>query len=99
MHQQKEAARQETLTLQQKQADFEALVEPVIRFLNETPDRSPMTDWYFTDSARKKGFTARPVVGGVFIAMLYNHDVWARYAQRDVTRAAGWAPMAAQSPS
>ena len=65
-----------TATLTQNRADFEALVDPVYRFLNETPDRSPMTDWYFTNDARKRGFTARPVVGGVFLQMLYDKAIW-----------------------
>jgi len=82
-----------TATLTQNRKDFEALVTPVYRFLNETPDRSPMTDWYFTDNARKRGFTARPVVGGVFIPMLYHKDIWQKYAGRDKTKAKGWAPM------
>jgi Glutaminase A six helical-hairpin domain len=82
-----------TATLTQERADFEALVDPVFRFLNETPDRSPMTDWYFTDTARKRGFTARPVVGGVFAQMLYNRAVWKKYAERDRTKAKNWAPI------
>jgi hypothetical protein len=82
-----------TATLTQKRADFEALVDPVVLFLNETPDRSPMTDWYFTNDARKRGFTARPVVGGVFLQMLYNKSVWHKYAGRDQTKTANWAPM------
>ncbi len=80
-------------TLTQNRADFEALVAPVFAFLNETPDRSPMTDWYQTTTARKVGFTARPVVGGVFAQMLYDAKVWRAYAARDRTRAAGWAPL------
>ena len=82
-----------TATLTQNRADFEALIDPVIKFLNETPDRSPMTDWYFTDTARKRGFTARPVVGGVFLQMLYDKEAWGKWAGRDRTRAAGWAPI------
>jgi hypothetical protein len=82
-----------TATLTQDRADFEALVDPVFKFLNETPDRSPMTDWYQTDSARKVGFTARPVVGGVFAQMLYEKKTWQKWAARDVTKASKWAPM------
>ena len=82
-----------TATLTQSREDFEAIVDPVCLFLNETPDRSPMTDWYFTNDARKRGFTARPVVGGVFLQMLYDKAVWRKYASRDKTKAANWAPM------
>lgn len=82
-----------TATLTQRREDFDALVDPVAKFLNETPDRSPMTDWYVTTDARKQGFTARPVVGGVFLQMLYDRVLWSKYAERDKTRAAGWAPM------
>ncbi|MFU7557382.1 glutaminase domain-containing protein [Roseiconus sp. JC912] len=82
-----------TATLTEDRDDFDALVQPVHHFLNETPDRSPMTDWYFTSTARKRGFTARPVVGGVFLKLLYDAKVWQSYASMDTTNAAGWADM------
>ncbi len=82
-----------TATLTQQREDFTALVDPVVAFLSDTPDRVPMTDWYFTDSARRQGFTARPVVGGVFLQMLYDKQVWAKYAGRERTKGANWAPM------
>jgi hypothetical protein len=82
-----------TATLTQDRADFEAILEPVYRFLNETPDRSPLTDWYETGTARKVGFTARPVVGGVFLQMLYDRETWQKWARRDTCKATGWAPM------
>jgi hypothetical protein len=82
-----------TATLTQNRADFEALIDPIFTFMNETPDRSPLTDWYQTKTAKKVGFTARPVIGGVFAQMLYDKATWAKYAGQDKTKAANWAPM------
>jgi hypothetical protein len=82
-----------TATLTQDRGDFEAIVSPVYLFMNETPDRSPLTDWYQTKSGKKVGFTGRPVIGGVFLQMLYDKPVWHKYAKRDKTKAANWAPM------
>ena len=84
-----------TATLTQKRSDFEALTDPVYDFLNATPDRSPMTDWYWTQDAKKRGFTARPVVGGVFAQLLYDKAVWKKWASRDKTKASNWAPIPA----
>jgi hypothetical protein len=80
-----------TATLTQDRSDFDALLEPVYRFLNATPDRAPMTDWYDTKTAKKVGFQARSVVGGVFLQMLYDRAVWKQWASRDLTKAANWA--------
>ena len=82
-----------TATLTQKRADFDALVAPVYRFLNESPSRIPMTDWFDTKTGRKTGFQARSVVGGVFLQMLYDRSTWSKWARRDTTKAAGWAPL------
>jgi hypothetical protein len=82
-----------TATLTQNREDFTALVQPVMRFLHETPDRVPMTDWYQTRNGRRVGFTARPVVGGVFMRMLYDETVWRKWAARDETDAGGFAPL------
>lgn len=82
-----------TATLTGEPKDFEALVDPVFRFLNETPDRVPMSDWYWTHDAKKRGFQARPTVGGVFLRMLYEKRIWRKWARRDLTDASGWAPM------
>ena len=65
-----------TATLTGSRADFEALVGPVFDFLNATPHRVPMTDWYWTHDATKTGFQARSVVGGVFLKLLYDEGVW-----------------------
>lgn len=82
-----------TATLTQKREDFDALMMPVHKFLSATPQRTPMTDWYFTSTAVKVGFDARPVVGGVFLKLLYDSAIWNKHAQRDKTKAEGWAPM------
>lgn len=82
-----------TATLTGDRKDFEALVEPIGRFLAATPQRLPMTDWYETTTAAKVGMTARPVVGGVLLPLLYEAAIWKKYAGRDRVRASDWAPM------
>jgi hypothetical protein len=82
-----------TACLTGQRRDFDALVEPVYQFLNDTPDRSPMTDWYMTDSGKRVGFTARPVVGGLMLRLLYDSSVWKKYASRDQSRTVKWAPL------
>lgn len=84
-----------TATLTRSPADFQALAAPVYGFLHDTPDRVPMTDWYWTDSGKKRGFQARSVVGGVFLEMLYHADCWRKYVSRDKLRLTGWAPLPA----
>ncbi len=69
-----------TATLTGSRADFEALVAPVFDFLNTTPHRVPMSDWYWTHDATHTGFQARSVVGGVFLKLLYDERVWKKWA-------------------
>jgi hypothetical protein len=60
-----------TATLTESQADFETFLKPVYRFVNETPNRVPLADGYWTEDARQRNQAqARSVVGGVFIKML-----------------------------
>jgi hypothetical protein len=82
-----------TACLTGERRDFDALVAPVYDFLNVTPQRSPMTDWYQTDTARRRGFTARPVVGGLFLRALYDSAMWKKYASRDKTKTTRWAAL------
>jgi ubiquinone/menaquinone biosynthesis C-methylase UbiE len=41
-----------TATLAESRADFDALMQPVYGFVDQTPDRAPLTDWYMTGDAR-----------------------------------------------
>jgi hypothetical protein len=82
-----------TATLTQNRADFDALLDRVYRFLNESPSRVPMTDWYQTKTAKQEGFQARSVVGGVFLQMLYDQAAWKKWAGSDTAKAARWAPL------
>ncbi|MEK7405012.1 MAG: DUF4965 domain-containing protein [Acidobacteriota bacterium] len=59
-----------TATLSESAEDFQALARPACRFAHETPDRVPLTDWFWTHNAKQRGFQARSVVGGVYIKLL-----------------------------
>lgn len=82
-----------TLTLQRE--DFDTLTDVVWRFLNETPDRVPMSDFYWTNNGYDAGMHARPVVGGVFLRFLYDQQLWKKWAARDVTKSRNWAAFPA----
>ena len=70
-----------------------ALIAPLYRFANETPDRVPFTDWYWADNGRYRGFVARSVVGGVFLPALYDRELWKKYASRGADVNGAYAPV------
>jgi hypothetical protein len=59
-----------TATMADSRADFEALVHPVYRFVNETGSRIPVSDWHETTDGKSVGFRARSVVGGYYMKVL-----------------------------
>ncbi len=61
-----------TATLADDRDDFDALMNGVYKFVNDTTPRVPMTDWYQTDTAQECNMHARSVVGGFFIKFLEN---------------------------
>lgn len=71
-----------TATMAGNRTDFEALVDPVYNFANESKTRVPLTDWYWTTAGTQRGFQARSVVGGVFIKLLEDEAVWKKWASR-----------------
>jgi hypothetical protein len=68
-------------TLTGDRADFDALVDPVVRWANETTARVPLTDWYSTVSGKQEGFQARSVVGGLYIKLLDDAAVWRKWSR------------------
>jgi Domain of unknown function (DUF4965)/Domain of unknown function (DUF5127)/Domain of unknown function (DUF1793)/Domain of unknown function (DUF4964) len=69
-----------TATLAEKPADFLALTDAAYKFANETPDRIPLSDWYETVDGKHRGFQARSVVGGVYMKMLADPEMWKKWA-------------------
>jgi hypothetical protein len=59
-----------TATLTQDASQFNAFMDPIGKWLNETPSRVPLTDWYDSKTGVMLHFQARSVVGGVFIKAL-----------------------------
>ena len=71
-----------TATMAKSRDSFAKLIDPAYLYLQETPTRVPMSDWYNTTTAKQEGFQARSVVGGVFIKLLADQTVWNKYAHR-----------------
>ena len=57
------------------------LVHPIVGFLNDTTPHVPMTDWYDTLSAKQIHFQARSVVGGIYMKMLSDPQLWVKWAE------------------
>ena len=57
-------------TLAGDRATFRRIVAPLARFYGATPDRTPMTDWYWADTCHQVGFQARSVQGGLWMKVL-----------------------------
>lgn len=71
-----------TATLAESREDFDLFIDATWRWMNETPSRVPLTDWYWTHDGKQAGFQARSVVGGVFIKMLTDTQIWQKWLAR-----------------
>lgn len=54
---------------------FQALTDPVHKFVNETTSRVPISDWHHTDSGQWVSFRARSVIGGYWMQVLKHKTV------------------------
>jgi hypothetical protein len=71
-----------TATLTGEPSQFTALMDPIAKWLRETPTRVPLGDWYDTKTGVALHFQARSVVGGVFIKALADKKLtekWNRF--------------------
>ncbi len=69
-------------TLARDPADMITLLSPLQSFINESPSRVPLTDWYWTNTGKQAGFQARSVVGGVYIPLLRDQSLWKKWRER-----------------
>ncbi|MFL6449902.1 MAG: glutaminase domain-containing protein [Bryobacteraceae bacterium] len=70
-----------TASLSGSPSAFATIFDPAYRFAQESSSRVPLTDWYDTKTGKQSGFQARSVVGGIFIQMLTDPEIWKRYSQ------------------
>jgi len=71
-----------TATLTDNREDFNSLIAPLQHFVNESPSRVPLTDWYSTVDGKQSGFQARSVVGGVYMPLLAVPDLWKKWSSK-----------------
>jgi hypothetical protein len=68
-----------TATLAKDPAQFQSFMTPIGKWINETTSRVPLTDWYDTRTGKMIGFQARSVVGGIFIKLLGDQNLSAKW--------------------
>ena len=73
-------------TLAESPSDWESLISPIYDWANQSPSRVPLTDWYWTTDGTEVGFQARSVVGGLFIKMLADGEVWKYWSSKGDAR-------------
>jgi hypothetical protein len=71
-----------TASMAESPAQFDVFMRPIAKWMNETPTRVPLTDWYDTIDGKQVGFQARSVVGGIYIKALLNPEVAKRWQHK-----------------
>jgi hypothetical protein len=75
-----------TATLAKNRSDFNTLLDPIVKWINETPTRVPLTDWYDTKTGKQVGFQARSVVGGVYVKALDDQQLAKKWREKAETQ-------------
>ncbi len=75
-----------TATLADTPEGFNALVDPIYKWANESSSRVPMTDWYDSITGKQEGFQARSVVGGFFIKALADKPLAQKWRSKAAAR-------------
>ena len=71
-----------TATLVTNPDQFNSLITPILKWVNETPSRVPLTDWYDTKNGKQVGFQARSVVGGLYMKALVDEKLARKWRSR-----------------
>ena len=71
-----------TATLADSRTEFDAFLGPIVKWLNQSPSRVPLTDWYDTKTGKQVGFQARSVVGGIYIKALADQPLAKKWQER-----------------
>ncbi len=71
-----------TATMAKNPSDFATFLDPIVKWMNETPTRVPLTDWYDAKNGKQIGFQARSVVGGVYVKALSDKELAAKWRAR-----------------
>jgi hypothetical protein len=70
-----------TATLTEDPSQFNALMDPIGKWLRESSSRVPLGDWYETRTGLALHFQARSVVGGIFIKALADKNLREKWAK------------------
>jgi hypothetical protein len=71
-----------TACLSDDPQDFRFFTDPVYEWAHQTASRVPLTDWYGTTDGKQCGFQARTVVGGIYLRLLQDEEIWRKWSQR-----------------
>ncbi len=81
-----------TATLATEHSQFQAIINRIYKFLDQTPARVPFADQYGTHKAWA-GMHARPVMGAAFMPIMNQTHVWLKWAGRGAKFPNHWAPL------